>query len=64
MDQAPKDAVETEQGGHPVDKRGRNGLHDPSYQQGGARGAEKGDGLNGDDGPDTGATRDVGRGAD
>jgi len=64
MDQARRDAIDTDQGGNPPNDQSRNGLHDPSYQKGGAQGAEKGDGLNGDDGPDTGGTRDVGRGAD
>jgi len=61
MDQARQDADNADQVKR---EQGRNGLHDPSYQKGGSQGAEKGDGLNGDDGPDTGDTRDVGRGAD
>lgn len=46
------------------DKPAPNGLHDKSYQEGGARGAEAGDGLTGDGCTGTDDIQDIGAGAD
>jgi len=58
------DTGEAEQSGQHENKQSRDGLHDPSYQKGGAQGAEAGDGLNADTGTGTDETPDIGRGAD